>query len=65
MKKNKIPVIMGALVQRINRKIAHDGKKLHSLRKRVAVFDFVCFASAMRRGALEKTAEPTLAPTAS
>ncbi len=56
---------MRALVQRINRKIAHDGKKLHSLRKRVSVFDFVCFASAMRRGALEKTAEPTLAPTAS
>jgi hypothetical protein len=29
---------MRALVQRINRKIAHDGKKLHSMRKRKPIF---------------------------
>jgi hypothetical protein len=32
-KETKIPVTMRALVQRVNRKIAHDDKKLHSTRK--------------------------------
>ena len=34
MKKNKIPVTMRALIQRVNRKIAHDGQKLQSTHKR-------------------------------
>jgi hypothetical protein len=37
-KETKIPVTMRALIQRVNRKIAHDGKKLRSSRKRKPIF---------------------------
>jgi hypothetical protein len=37
-KQNKIPVTMRALVQRVNRRIAHDGQKLHSTRKTKPLF---------------------------
>jgi hypothetical protein len=38
MKKNKIPVTVRALVQRVNRKLVHDGEKLHNTRKRKPLF---------------------------
>jgi hypothetical protein len=35
---NKIPVTTRALIQRVNRKIAHDAKKLLSTRKTKPLF---------------------------